>query len=154
MYRSVETLSVLIYILFSHRQFAGEIYDIDQSGSVGWWEFVRCWKENDFDVRLNSWERIFLSIDDAQSCFLARIVGMVIMVVIIVGGFFQRDHSLSIGGMGVDHHRTRWRIFQYDGAAPHGAAQVRFARSSLALGRATGTHHAALREQRLHYGTS
>ncbi|CAD7926359.1 unnamed protein product [Amoebophrya sp. A120] len=59
-------------------------YDVDGSGAVGWWEFVSCWKDERFAIRLNNWERIYLCFDDAQSCQLARYLSVFILLTIMV----------------------------------------------------------------------
>lgn len=61
-----KTMLRLFRIVGEERQFAAEMYDIDNSGTVGWWEFVRCWKDNEFYIKLSKAERIFLSIDDLR----------------------------------------------------------------------------------------
>ena len=57
---------------------------MDGSNTVGWWEFVSAWKDNEFFVRLATSERIFLTIDDAQSCLGARVISIFMMSVIMV----------------------------------------------------------------------
>ena len=54
------------------RMFDASVYDLDDSGAVGWWEFVACWKDHEFFIQLTPAERVFLSIEDASSCVIAR----------------------------------------------------------------------------------
>ena len=66
------------------RRFRAAHYDVDNSGSVGWWEFVTCWKDNAFFIKLSTAERIFLTVDDASSCILAKVISFIVMSVILV----------------------------------------------------------------------
>ncbi|CAD7949430.1 unnamed protein product [Amoebophrya sp. A120] len=66
------------------KTFNAEEYDVDGSGAVGWWEFVSCWKSNDFHITCTWSERIWLSIEDSSSCRIAQWVQTTVMIMIIV----------------------------------------------------------------------
>eukprot|EP00392_Amoebophrya_sp_AT5.2_P001079 g1081.t1 len=59
-------------------------YDVDNSGAVGWWEFVSCWKDERFSIKLNPWERITLTFEEPSSCRLAKHVSMFLLVTILL----------------------------------------------------------------------
>eukprot|EP00392_Amoebophrya_sp_AT5.2_P001080 g1082.t1 len=59
-------------------------YDVDNSGAVGWWEFVSCWKDERFSIKLNIWERITLLFEDPSSCRLAKYVSMFLLLTILL----------------------------------------------------------------------
>ncbi|CAD7926361.1 unnamed protein product [Amoebophrya sp. A120] len=59
-------------------------YDVDGSGSVGWWEFVACWKDNRFFYEYSTWERISILFEDPGSSRLARQIQMLLMCTILL----------------------------------------------------------------------
>mmetsp|Transcript_19177 Transcript_19177/g.47937 ORF Transcript_19177/g.47937 Transcript_19177/m.47937 type:complete len:869 (-) Transcript_19177:1237-3843(-) len=66
------------------QNFKAEDYDVDGSGAVGWWEFVSCWKSNDFAIRVTFAERVWLSIEDNGACILAQWIQTTVMIMIII----------------------------------------------------------------------
>ena len=64
----------LFKALGEDRQIVAEKYDLDNSGTIGWWEFVRLWKENDFFIELKLSERIFLTLEDASASLLGLLL--------------------------------------------------------------------------------
>jgi hypothetical protein len=42
----------LFQIIGDNYGFDATAYDVDGSNTVGWWEFVSAWKNNEFFVRL------------------------------------------------------------------------------------------------------
>ncbi|CAD7959732.1 unnamed protein product [Amoebophrya sp. A25] len=63
--------------------FRAETYDVDQSGAVGWWEFVAVWKDNTFYLNLSTLERIFLTFEEPQSCQLAHWLSCMLLFTIM-----------------------------------------------------------------------
>jgi len=59
-------------------------YDVDNSGTVGWWEFVSAWNNNSYAVNHTFMERIFLTIDDQTSSVVGWIVSSISLSMIIV----------------------------------------------------------------------
>ncbi|CAD7962192.1 unnamed protein product [Amoebophrya sp. A25] len=66
------------------RTIVAERYDVDGSGSVGWWEFVACWRDNRFYVSLSFWERISLTFEDPTSSRLARFLSLFLLLTILM----------------------------------------------------------------------
>ncbi|CAD7941066.1 unnamed protein product [Amoebophrya sp. A25] len=64
--------------------FKAEDFDVDGSGAVGWWEFVACWKANDFNIPITFAERLWLSVEDVSSSAFAQLVQSIVMLMIIL----------------------------------------------------------------------
>jgi len=73
----------LFYVLRDPQGFDAKIYDQNGNNIVGWGEFCFVWKDRKVIVRLSQAERIFLTFDDPQSSYLARIISVVILGTIV-----------------------------------------------------------------------
>jgi hypothetical protein len=73
----------LFYVLRDPQGFDAKIYDQNRNNIVGWGEFCFVWKDRKVIVRLSTAERIFLTFDDPQSSYLARIVSVVVLATIV-----------------------------------------------------------------------
>jgi len=73
----------LFYVLRDPQGFDSKVYDENGNNYVGWGEFCYVWKDRKITVRLSLAERIFLTLDDPQSSYLARIISVVTLLTIV-----------------------------------------------------------------------
>ncbi|CAD7954662.1 unnamed protein product [Amoebophrya sp. A120] len=59
-------------------------YDVDGSGTVGWWEFVSAWNNNNYEIRHTFLERIFLTIDDQTGSLIGYIISTISLSMIVL----------------------------------------------------------------------
>eukprot|EP00928_Gymnodinium_smaydae_P073278 TRINITY_DN56514_c0_g1_i1.p1 TRINITY_DN56514_c0_g1~~TRINITY_DN56514_c0_g1_i1.p1 ORF type:complete len:783 (-),score=135.83 TRINITY_DN56514_c0_g1_i1:20-2368(-) len=82
-------MSRLLRLLQDDRNFEASQYDIDQDGTVGWWEFCILWKEERLAVNLSTAERIYLTLEDPQASRVGRITSIfVLMAIFLSAGSF------------------------------------------------------------------
>jgi len=74
----------LFYVLRDPEPFDSRVYDQNGNNYVGWGEFCYVWKDRKITVRLSRCERIYLTFDDPQSSYLARIVSVVTLLTIVI----------------------------------------------------------------------
>jgi len=61
-------------------------YDDDEDGGVSWREFCECWRDSYCSVKLNLWERLYISFDPqgTASSKLPRYISMILMLLIMI----------------------------------------------------------------------
>jgi hypothetical protein len=74
----------LFYVMRDPQGFDSKVYDQNGNGYVGWGEFCYVWKDRKITVRLSWWERIFLTCDDPQSSYMARLVSVFTLLTIVM----------------------------------------------------------------------
>merc|ERR1719478_632862 len=74
----------LFYVLRDPQGFDSKVYDQNGNNYVGWGEFCYVWKDRKITVRLSRSERIYLTFDDPQSSYMARIVSVVTLATIVL----------------------------------------------------------------------
>eukprot|EP00419_Tripos_fusus_P004628 CAMPEP_0172674462 /NCGR_PEP_ID=MMETSP1074-20121228/12747_1 /TAXON_ID=2916 /ORGANISM="Ceratium fusus, Strain PA161109" /LENGTH=747 /DNA_ID=CAMNT_0013491871 /DNA_START=130 /DNA_END=2373 /DNA_ORIENTATION=+ len=65
-------------------EFDAEEYDADNSGAVGWYEFICCWRKSQAHVNLSFCERIFLAMEDPSICIVGRIFSYFVTALIFL----------------------------------------------------------------------
>lgn len=58
-------------------------FDLDDSESVTWGEFVSVWKGSQLKLRLSLLERAFLSVEDSSCCTFGRIMSTIVLFLIL-----------------------------------------------------------------------
>jgi voltage-gated potassium channel len=76
------TLERLFYVLRDDRGFDAREYDVDGNGCVGWSEFVHVFRQRKIVINLSLMERIYITLSDPESCFLAQIISVLVLLVI------------------------------------------------------------------------
>eukprot|EP00929_Paragymnodinium_shiwhaense_P094407 TRINITY_DN5495_c0_g1_i1.p1 TRINITY_DN5495_c0_g1~~TRINITY_DN5495_c0_g1_i1.p1 ORF type:complete len:747 (+),score=147.92 TRINITY_DN5495_c0_g1_i1:79-2319(+) len=74
----------LFFVLQDPQGFDARVYDANRNGFVGWGEFCNVSKHRKVNVRLSLSERIYLMMDNQESCFLAQVIGWVVLMTIIL----------------------------------------------------------------------
>jgi hypothetical protein len=74
----------LFYVLRDEKGFESKDYDQNGNNYVGWGEFCYVWKDRNITVRLSRSERIYLTFDDPQSSYAARILSVVTLSTIVM----------------------------------------------------------------------
>lgn len=64
--------------------FNAQEYDWDHSGAVGWYEFVTCWRRSKVSLVLSNAERIFVAMEDPDSCCVGRLISGLVTALIFV----------------------------------------------------------------------
>ncbi|CAE8741163.1 unnamed protein product [Polarella glacialis] len=67
-----------------HSFFDVASFDVNESGAVGWDEFVAVWSESELQFSLTLAERVSLVLEDPTSCRLARVFGILMTIIIFL----------------------------------------------------------------------
>jgi len=59
-------------------------FDANGNGKVGWYEFCSFWKENQISVRLTLFERVFLTLEDAERSIMGRCMSVIVFLAILI----------------------------------------------------------------------
>lgn len=78
------TVVRLFRVLGMNTEFDAESYDADNSGAVGWQEFVSCWRVSKVAIVLGWPERVFLAMEDPTACFIGQVVNIIISLLIFI----------------------------------------------------------------------
>jgi len=79
------TMVRLLRILYMEdSDFNAEDYDQGNTHSLGWYDFVSCWRELKAKVVLSPPERIFMAIEDPSICFLGEVANVTVTVLIFI----------------------------------------------------------------------
>eukprot|EP00928_Gymnodinium_smaydae_P035003 TRINITY_DN24698_c0_g1_i2.p1 TRINITY_DN24698_c0_g1~~TRINITY_DN24698_c0_g1_i2.p1 ORF type:complete len:873 (-),score=158.25 TRINITY_DN24698_c0_g1_i2:43-2661(-) len=63
--------------------FVASTYDRSQRGDVGWDEFVDVWRNVDLEYEHSIWERVYMTLEDPQSCRVASVISKLMLLVIL-----------------------------------------------------------------------
>lgn len=74
----------LFYALRDPEGFDSKVYDQNGNNCVGWGEFCFVWKDRQITIRLSTCEMIYLTFDDPQSSYMARVVSVVTLGTIVL----------------------------------------------------------------------
>jgi len=91
----------LFRVLGMQEDFDASEYDIDNSGAVGWFEFVACWQRSRMTLSLSVYERIFFAMEEPDFCIAGRLISALLTTLIsmsclcfILGTLPDFKHSL------------------------------------------------------------
>jgi len=73
----------LFYVLKDPQGFSAKVYDENRNGYVGWGEFCFVFKRRKVLIKLSLSERIYLMFDNQDSCHLAEVISIVVLLTII-----------------------------------------------------------------------
>merc|ERR1740117_1219099 len=74
----------LFYVLGDEDGFDAQSYDENGNGLVGWSEFASVFKKRNFSIKLSMPERIYLTMDNPDSSYIAQILSYFVLLVIVL----------------------------------------------------------------------
>lgn len=76
------TLERMFFVLRDPKGFDARDFDVDGNGRVGWNEFVDVFRQREVVIHLSIMERIFMTLSDPESCWLAQGASVFVLMVI------------------------------------------------------------------------